>query len=392
MKILYLAHRVPYPPNKGDKIRSFHEIKHLSCSHELHLLAFCDLRGDLQYKTQLLKYCRTVTLLPLSPWIQRARAVFSMLVGEPWTLGYFRCSSMRRAVQEQLAKERFDMLFVYSSSMAPYVKSVDQIPKLLDFVDSDAGKWNQFASATRAPLSWIYEYEARRLKNFEIRMIDTFDCCSFVSPLETDHLPLDRTIRKPVYVRNGVDLEFYDARGRSADSQTILFVGALDYFPNIDATTFFATEVFPSVRAKFPRARFLIVGSRPAARVLKLGRLPGVTVKGDVKDVRPFIAEARVSVAPLRISQGIQNKVLEALAAGLPVVASQNAAAGIPFQQDLPVAVARDVAGFIESVCQFLALPPLTPERIRICREQLRRHHDWSKNLSLFEDMMVEAR
>jgi sugar transferase (PEP-CTERM/EpsH1 system associated) len=392
MTILYLAHRVPYPPNKGDKIRSFHEIKHFSRSHEVDLMAFCDRREDLQYKTELLKYCRTVTLVPLSPWVQRAKAVSSMLVGEPWTLGYFRSRSMLRAVETQLAKKRFDMIFVYSSSMAPYVKAVDRIPKILDFVDSDAGKWSQFAAATRAPLSWVYRYEAQKLKSFEIRMIDTFDCCSFVSPRETDHLALDRTTRKPVYVQNGIDLEFYDAPGRSADLQTILFVGALDYFPNVDATTFFATEVFPAVREKFPRAKFLIVGSRPGARVLKLGRLPGVSVQGDVKDVRPFIAQARVSVAPLRISQGIQNKVLEALAAGLPVVASQNAAAGLPLLQDLPLAIARDTAGFVESVCQFLTQPPLTPERIRTCREQLRRHHDWARNLSLFEEVMVETR
>jgi sugar transferase (PEP-CTERM/EpsH1 system associated) len=299
---------------------------------------------------------------------------------------------MRRAVEKQLAQKRFDLIFVYSSSMAPYVKSVEWMPKILDFVDSDAGKWSQFAAATRAPLSWLYQYEARRLKKFEIRMIDTFDCCSFVSPRETDHLPLCQTTRKPVYVQNGIDLEFYDAQERPADSQTILFIGALDYFPNVDATTFFATEVFPRVREKFPRAKFLIVGSRPGARVLKLGRFPGVTVEGDVKDVRPFIAQARVSVAPLRISQGIQNKVLEALAAGLPVVASQNAAAGLPFPEDLPLAIARDAAAFVESVCQFLRQPPLTPERIRTCREQLRRHHDWSKNLSLFEDMIVETR
>src|SRR5262249_22312321 len=209
MAILYLAHRVPYPPNKGDKIRSFHEIKHLSRSHELHLLAFCDRREDLRYRTQLLKYCRTVTLIPLSRWAQRAKAVISMLVGEPWTLGYFRCGAMRRAVEKQLAQKRLDLIFVYSSSMAPYVKSVEWMPKILDFVDSDAGKWSQFAAATRAPLSWLYQYEARRLKKFEIRMIDTFDCCSFVSPRETDHLPLSQTTRKPVYVQNGIDLEFY---------------------------------------------------------------------------------------------------------------------------------------------------------------------------------------
>jgi sugar transferase (PEP-CTERM/EpsH1 system associated) len=295
-------------------------------------------------------------------------------------------------VEKLLAERAVDAIFVYSSSMAPYVESVGSIPKILDFVDSDAGKWSQFAAAKRAPFNWIYGYEARKLKRFEIRMINTFDRCSFVSPRETDHLSLDRMSRQPVYVQNGIDLEFFHAPRRAADSHTILFVGALDYFPNVDATTFFATEVFPKVREKFPRADFLIVGSRPTGRVLKLARRPGVTVRGDVQDVRPFIAQARVSVAPLRISQGIQNKVLEALAAGLPVVASQNAAAGLTSTHGLPLAIARDADAFAESVCEFLAQPPLTPERITTCREQLRRYHDWSTNLGALENLILETR
>ena len=392
MRILYLAHRVPYPPNKGDKIRSFHEIRHLGRLHELHLLAFCDRKEDLQYENDLLQYCRTVKLIPLSRWVQKLRAAGAMLAGRPWTLGYFSSRAMRLAVEQKLAENQFDMIFAYSSSMAPYVEPVKSVPKILDFVDSDAGKWSQFAAATRAPFNWIYGYEARRLKEFEIRMIDTFDCCSFVSPRETEHLPLHRTSRKPFYIQNGIDLDFYDAPPRTTVSQTIIFIGALDYFPNIDAVTYFATEVFPIVREKVAGTRFMIVGSRPGARVLRLARLPGVTVEGDVKDVRPFIAEARVSVAPLRISQGIQNKVLEALALGLPVVASTNAAAGLPSTDGLPLAIARDTAAFAQSVCEFLSQPPLTAERIKTCREQLRRHHDWSTNLGVLENLVLATR
>jgi sugar transferase (PEP-CTERM/EpsH1 system associated) len=390
MTILYLAHRVPYPPNKGDKIRSFHQIRHLSRSHEVHLLAFCDTPDELQYQTELLRYCRTVSLIPLSKWPQRVRAALSMFRGEPLTLGYFASPHMRRAVRQLLAKSHFDVVFAFSSSMAPYLESVARIIKVLDFVDSDAGKWRQFAAATRPPVKWFYRYEAKRLKEFEMRMLNVFDCCSFVSPRETEHLPLDRANRKPVYIQNGIDLEFYDAGGRpAADSQTVVFVGAMDYFPNIDAASFFAGEVFPRVRTNSPRAKFLIVGSRPAQRVLKLGRLPGVTVAADVRDVRPFIAQARVAVAPLRISQGIQNKVLEALASGLPVVASPSAAAGLAFMPGIPLAVAEDAARFAERVCDFLKQPPLSPERIRACRDQLRRHHDWSTNLNAFENLIL---
>jgi sugar transferase (PEP-CTERM/EpsH1 system associated) len=387
MKILYLAHRIPYPPNKGDKIRSFHEINHLSREHELHLLAFCDNAEDLQYAQHLENYCRSVTLVPINPFIQKLKAGISILAGRPFSLGYFDSTRMKRAIQRELANHRFDLIFVYCSSMAPYVEAIRGIPKILDFVDSDACKWAQYAAVRKGPMRWTYGLEAERLKRYETQMIEEFDFSVFVSPREADHLSR-RQQNRVLFIQNGIDLDYYRPERRSHASRDIIFTGVMDYFPNVDAVTYFAHEIFPSLRQRFPDARFVIVGSNPVPAVRKLAALPGVVVTGTVPDVRHFIAQSRVAVAPLRISQGIQNKILQALAGGLPVVASPNAVAGLPHLTRAPLTIAENSQAFIAAVGEYLSRPMLSQAEVRSCHHALKQHHDWAKNLNAFQAAM----
>jgi glycosyltransferase involved in cell wall biosynthesis len=215
-------------------------------------------------------------------------------------------------------------------------------------------------------------------------MIDEFDFSAFVSEREADHLP-EQQRKKVLYVQNGIDLDSYKPETSKKPSHNIVFTGVMDYFPNVDAVMFFSTRVFPRIRQRFPDARFFIVGSNPVRAVRDLASIPGIVVTGTVPDVRPFLAQAHVSVAPLRISQGIQNKILQALAAGLPVVASPNAAAGLSHTANLPLVIAEKEAAFAQAVMDFLARPRLSAEEIRRCRRQLKTHYHWSKNLDMFE-------
>jgi sugar transferase (PEP-CTERM/EpsH1 system associated) len=384
MKILYLAHRVPYPPNKGDKIRSFYEIRHFSRRHDVHLLAFCDQPGDEVYAKELKEYCRQVTLVPLRRWPQRFRAAATMVFGKPWTLGYFAHPAMQEALAGQMRENSFDLIFAFSSSMAPYAKSLNGLPRILDFVDSDASKWRQYSNMRSAPSKWLYAFEWRNLKQYEEDAISDFNYSIFVSRRELEHLPKCVNSAKVCFIQNGVDFDYFSAVTPGENRKSIIFTGAMDYFPNIGAVDFFAREVLPIIRAKIPDAQFLIVGSNPSRQVRALADLPGVTVTGTVKDVRPYLADAGVAVVPIKVSQGIQNKILEALASSLPVVATKVALGGIPTTKDLPIAEADDAQSFAEHVIGFLK-NPLTQTQIEKCRRVLQTNFDWDANLSIFD-------
>jgi sugar transferase (PEP-CTERM/EpsH1 system associated) len=387
LRILFLSHRVPYPPNKGDKIRSFNELKHFSRHYEVDLLSFCDNPEEISHAEALRKFCRNVILIPLNRRFQQVRALRSMLQGKPWTLGYFSSPEMRAAVHEFLSAGRQDAVFVFSSSMAPYVASAAQIPKVLDFVDSDASKWLQYAQFKPLPASWVFAYEGKRLADFERQMVQAFDASVFVSARDATQLLNPEHRQKIHVVQNGIDLEYFSLSKPAEASSIIIFTGAMDYFPNVDAVTFFAGSVFPLVRSRCPDAEFHIVGSRPAPGVRRLGDLPGVTVTGTVPDIRPFLAKSKVAVIPMRISQGIQNKILEAMAAGLPVVTTPAAAAGFASIGEMPLAVAASAEDFAGHVVQFLR-EPLPLIRAQACRDYLGRHYNWDTNLSMLDELL----
>ncbi len=209
VKLLYLSHRVPFPPNKGDKIRSFHEIRHFSKRHDIDLLSFCDDPKEVAYAEDLKQYCKNVTLMPLPRRRQQAQAFVSMLTGRPWTLGYFSHPQMWAAVRKRLGTPRYDAIFVFSSSMAPYVASVNEIPKVLDFVDSDASKWLQYARFNSAPASWLYAYEGKKLARFERQLVSAFDASVFVSAREAKFLRDVGHLDKLHFVQNGIDLDYF---------------------------------------------------------------------------------------------------------------------------------------------------------------------------------------
>ena len=388
MNLLFIAHRIPYPPNKGDKIRSYNEIIHLSKRHELHLVAFHEYPEELKYSEELEKYCRTVTLVPLVRWKQVPRALGSMMRGRPWSLGYFSSARMRRAVADALAAGPVDAVFVYSSSMAPYAFQAAGAPKILDFVDSDALKWRKYSEARRPPFRWIYGYEARKLSNFERRMIEAFDRSIFVSPAEIAWHGAQGPNPKVSFIQNGIDLDFFKPSAGAHPSPAVAFTGAMDYYPNVDGALFFAREIFPRIRAVYADAKFFVIGSRPAAAVQALSSIPGITVTGTVADVRPFLSECRVAVVPLRIAQGIQNKILEALAMGLPVVTTPAAAGDLAGVKELPLAVAAEPGEFARRVIEYMKQAPLPEASVDACRRHLRGRYDWETNLSAMDEML----
>ncbi len=395
--LLFLCHRIPYPPNKGDKIRSFHILKFLAGHYRVHLGTFIDDPADLAHVGKLRGYCADVHAVQISPGARRLLSLTGLLTGEALSLPYYRDAGMRDWVRQTMQREHPALAFVYSSAMAQYVmeRGFEHVTRVVDFVDVDSEKWRAYAAMKPWPMSWVYAREADRLLAFERKVADAVDSCVFVSG---DEARLFERLRGAAAgnvhaVNNGVDLEYFSAAGRfenpyPAGAPVLVFTGAMDYWANADAVGWFATEIFPLLRARVPAAEFWIVGARPTADVRQLAQLPQVHVTGSVDDIRPYLAHAKAAVAPLRIARGVQNKVLEAMAMGKPVVGTPAAFEGLELAGRYQALTAEVPAAFAERCVELLA--NAHDAYGPVGRDYVTAHHDWSVNMCRLHGLMVQ--
>ncbi len=344
--LLYLVHRIPYPPNKGDKIRSFNILRWLSKRYQVYLGCFIDDPDDRSYESMLDEYCIEKKCISLNPPIAKIKSLTALVSGEPVTLPYYRNPALQTWIHQTMKHHDIKKVLVFSSSMAQYIESdiYKNIKRVIDFVDVDSDKWRQYAQKSTFPWSWIYHREYKLLESYEIGLMDKFNKACFVSKDEAElfkQICKGRGSEKITSIDNGVDAGYFspDALTETPVSGTIktsnpkvIFTGAMDYWANEDAVVWFATHVWPHVITKIPKAEFYIVGGNPGSEVNKLANIKSIKVTGRVEDVRPYIAAADIIVAPLQIARGIQNKVLEALAMAKPVVATSMAMEGIDYR------------------------------------------------------------
>lgn len=365
--LLFLAHRIPYPPDKGDKIRAWHLLRHLAQHYRVHLGAFVDDPDDWRHCDKLRALCASTCFVKLNPRLGKLRALGGLLSGEALTLPYYRDAGLQAWVNAHL-KRGVKRVLAYSSAMARFAMAAHDTRRVMDFVDIDSDKWRQYADSKSWPLSWVYRREGERLLAWERKVANTFDASLFVSAREAEDfraLAPEAAARIGHY-NNGVDADYFSPEREYSNpypeaATAIAFTGAMDYWPNIDAVIWYARTVFPDLRARHPHLLFAIVGSRPAAQVRELAALPGVLVTGRVDDVRPWLAHARVVVAPLRIARGIQNKVLEGMAMARNLVATPQALEGIPVQVGSEVRQASDSVELLNETLAAIAGPDLGP-------------------------------
>jgi sugar transferase (PEP-CTERM/EpsH1 system associated) len=325
--ILYLVHRMPYPPNKGDKVRSYHLLRHLQQRHRVFLGTFLDDPEDEAHLPALKALCPDLHVERLNPKLAKVRSLGGLARGEALSLAYYRSAGLQRWVRETAQAHRLDASVVFSSVMAQYAQPLrPDLPMLVDFVDVDSAKWAQYAPAHRWPMSWVYRREGDRLLAYETEVARQARQSFFVTPAETDlFLSLAPGLQDRVRpLSNGVDAAFFSPDpGRpspfGADELPLVFTGAMDYWPNIDGVAWFAQDILPRLLRRWPQLRFYIVGRSPAPQVQALAS-DRVVVTGTVPDVRPYLQHAAAVVAPLRVARGIQNKILEAMAMTQPVV------------------------------------------------------------------------
>ena len=365
--ILFLCHRIPFPPDKGDKIRSWNIFKHLSERYRVHLGCFIDDPRDWQHVRELKLRAHECYFAELKPLRACLRSAAGLAGRNPLTVQYYRHAGMQHWVDQLLRERRPDAVYAFSAAMAGFVpaQTSRSTRLIIDFVDVDSDKWRQYATQRGWPARWVYRREGQTLLELERAIAGRFDASLFVSTEEAEFFRglAPHAAHKVFAVRNGVDADYFSPQRDYAspypDGATMLvFSGAMDYRPNIDAVTWFARRVLPLVRRRHPNVEFAIVGSSPAPEVCALTSLPGVFVTGRVPDMRPYLAHARLVLAPLRISRGVQNKVLEGMAMAKPVIVTPQGLEGIAATPGVEVIGAAAVEGeFADAVVAHLDTP-----------------------------------
>ena len=397
--ILFLCHRVPFPPDRGDKIRSCHMLKRLAQIAPVHVGCFADDQRDMRFAADLAQVAASQCVLPRDR-SKLVAGLTGLAKRQSMLVSLFDHPGLHRWVRQTLNERPIRAVFAYSAQMAHFVPPLAPgVRFMMDFVDFDSAKYAAYGQQGSGPMAWINRREGRLLFDFERRVAARADLSSFVSEAEAALFRAASGLdaRRVVAVGNGVALDYFDPAApidpidlvQGRQDPLLVFTGQMDYRPNVEAVDSFARDVLPHIRAVHPDARFAIVGRNPAASVQALADLPGVIVTGGVPDVRGWLAAAHVVVAPLRIARGIQNKVLEAMAMARPVVSSPQAAEGIDARDGDHLLVAADPAQEAERILALLADPARAQALGLAARARMEQRYRWSATLSDLPDMLL---
>jgi len=394
-EILFLCHRIPFPPDRGDKIRSCNLLKRLAQVAPVHVGCFADDDRDMGFAGELAAIAQSHCLLRRDK-SRIVAGLTGLAKREPLLVSLFDNPGLHQWVAQTLADRPVRAVVAYSAQMAHFVPTLPPgVRFLMDFVDFDSAKYAAYGAQGSGPMGWINRREGRVLLDFERRVAARADISTFVSEAEAalfraaSGLGPDRIVP----LENGVALDYFDPAADfppvdHGDGPLLVFTGQMDYRPNVEAVESFARQTLPAIRTVHPNARFAIVGRNPSKVVEALAAQPGVIVTGGVPDVRGWLAAADIVVAPLRIARGIQNKVLEAMAMARPVVASPQAAEGIDAQDDLHLLIAANPDEEAATINALLANPAHAAQLGLAARARMEARYRWSATLAHLPDLL----
>ncbi len=390
MKVLFVCHRVPFPPKRGGKIRPFNIIRHLhEQGHEVTVASLARSPAEAEEAEGLGRHCSRRLVEVVDDRLAWPRMVAWLPTTRPSSFGYFHSPRLKQRIDAELAQGAPDLIFVHCSSVAPYVADARARVKIIDFGDMDSQKWREYSQHRAFPLSAGYWLEAVKLERTERLLAGRFDLATCTTRAEMESLQALGASGPTAWFPNGVDAGFFKPADADYEADLVTFIGRMDYFPNQQAVLRFCAEVLPELQRRRPGTRFEVVGADPSPEIRALGQLPGVTVTGSVPDVRPYVTRAALTIAPLEIARGTQNKILESMAMGVPVVCSRQAAGGVDAVPGEHLLVHDTPAELVEAIVRILGSRELRRQLADAGRARVLSNHSWPSSMQRLDALIA---
>jgi len=389
MKILYLTPRFPYPPDRGDKLKEFNLIKCLSRNNSISLLSFAEQKEE-HFITHVKDYCEKVHIIPHSKYEGYLKAIFSLFTFQPLQVAYYGSRRMKSLFEDLREKENYDVVLVQLIRMAPYLSKYmgKKVLAIEDAISLVLRRRYQRSYGLER-LVWYLEY--LKVRRLERKMLDKFDSFTVVSKRDKKvfegYSGYDRIFAIP----NGVDIDYFSYRSPPTENNNLVFVGNISVPHNIDAVTFFANQIFPLIKREMPQVKFYIVGANPHKKVRNLANNQDIFVTGFVEDFRSYLYNAVCFVCPLRFGAGIQNKILEAMACGTPMVTTTIGAEGIDAITEDAVVIKDDPKEFASAVIHLILDYEKRKDISIRAREIIERNYSWAETVNRLEKLLLKV-
>ncbi len=392
MRILALTHRLPWAPNRGDRIRAYHVLQTLRTRHQIHLLSLVHDEEEESHVAEVRGWLEDVQSIRVPRRRNLVRAGLTLPTSIPLTFTLLDAPTLGQDLAAAANRAQPDVVFAYCSGMGRLLNepAIASMPAIVDMVDMDSAKWRALGSTTAPPLAWVYQREGRLLERAEARQMRHARATMVVNDREARtarEIAPDADVR---VIENGIDVDRFAPPTPPADSSQVVFCGVMSYTPNAETAQWLGERVWPLVRERHGGARLALVGSNPPAGLERLAAAdPSIVVTGHVADVRPWLWESAVAAAPIRTARGIQNKVLEAVAAGLPCVVSGAVAAGLPLEVHPACEVTDDAEECADRISALLKMSP--NERRARARKAVLDGLSWRSRLQPMMDLFDEV-
>lgn len=390
MKLLFITSRFPCPPHGGDKLRVFNFIKYLSRKHSIYLISFIESERELDYVVSMREFCVNVEVVLLKPIQSYRNCLLYALSLMPFQVAYYRDARMKNKIREAVSREKFDGIYIHLLRMAQYFKDIKSVNKILDLTDALSLSLKRSLMFRKHIFFLFYFVEWLKISVYEPQIIKRFNRCLLISNTDKETSGGLRAADNINIVPNGVDFDYFKPMDKEYDPNSIVFIGNFHSFPNRDAVFYFYRNILPLIKKEVPNIKFYVVGINPPPKILELAKDKSVIITGAVDDSRPYLSDAAVMVCPIRVATGMQNKILEAMAMGLPVICTSMTALWLNRKEDRGVMIADTPSEFAKKVIDTIKDKDIRQRLSMLARKTVIENYNWEENIGKLEAIFAE--